>query len=417
MVCPLCGNTRSLGHRLVNSVLNELDIDYENEKSFYWSDGRFYDIYIENTNCIIEVNGIQHYEEKGFNNIGGHTLKQEIENDNYKKQLALKNGIEKYVYIDARKSDIDFIVNSIKNNNEFNILFDLTKINWNIVVSNALTSEIIKIKELYNQGNSVSIIAQKVHLSETVVTRKLHSLTQYGLCEYKGIEEVYKPVICLNTKEEFINLQEAGKAYDIDPNGISFCCRGIRNRRTAGKLKDGTKLTWLFKDDYELKNEKEIQEIINKSITKPYGVKKIICLNTREVFDSIKQGQLKYTDAKFISDCCRHISKASGVHPITKEKLMWRYYEEYINLSEEEIENILSDNHYDDKRVICLNTLEIFDNAVIAGKWCGVKRSGILACTSGRNITNGYHPETKEPLRWMKYRDYLKSTASKEVSA
>ena len=30
---------------------------------------------------------------------------------------------------------------------------------------------------------------------------------------------------------------------------------------------------------------------------------------------------------------------------------------------------------------------------------------------------NGKHPVTGEPLRWQKYRDYLESTASQEVSA
>ena len=62
--------------------------------------------------------------------------------------------------------------------------------------------------------------------------------------------------------------------------------------------------------------------------------------------------------------------------------------------------NILEDKYYNDKRVICLNTLEIFENATIAVEWCGVKRSGISNCVRGHNITNGKHPVTGEPLRW-----------------
>lgn len=64
-----------------------------------------------------------------------------------------------------------------------------------------------------------------------------------------------------------------------------------------------------------------------------------------------------------------------------------------------------------------LNTLEVFENAIIVGKWCDVLGSGISNCARGSIMTNGKHPETGEPLRWMKYRDYLKSTASSEVSA
>lgn len=412
LVCPLCGNTRSLGHRIANAVLTELGIEFINEKSFYWGCGKSYDIYIENMNCIIEVNGIQHYEEGGFNNIDGMTLEQEVANDKYKKDLAITNGVEYYIYIDARKSDIDFIIQSIKNNQDFNSLFNIKNISWENVITNSSTSDVITIRDLYNQGKSVPEIEKIVHLSGTVIQRKLHALTKYGLCKYKGVEECFKPVVCLNTKEEFSNLQDAGKAYSIDPNGISYCCRGLRNRRTAGKLEDGTKLTWLFKEDYELKNEKEIQEIIRKSTIKPVGSKKVICLNTMEVFDSLKQAQKVYPDAKSISDCCRHIAKSSGTHPTTQEKLKWRYYSEYENLSKEEILNILKDKYYDDKRVICLNTLEIFENATIAGEWCGIQRSGISNCVRGKTMTNGKHPITGEALRWLKYRDYLESTTS-----
>ena len=408
LICPLCGNTRSLGHRLVNSVLNELGIEYINEKSFYWSDKKSYDIYIEKMNCIIEVNGIQHYDRSLFYTMDNRTLEDEIRNDEYKKELAETNGIENYIYIDARESDIKFIVDSIKNNEYFNNIFDTSNVNWSNVVENALTSDTIKIRDLYNSGTAVSEIQKIVHMSSTVVERKLHSLTEYGLCDYKGIMDRYKPVVCLNTGECFDNLQEAGKAYNIDANGISFCCRGLRNRRTAGRLSDGTKLTWLFKEDYDLKTEEEIQEIINQSVKKRVGSKRVICLNTEEVFDSIKSAKTKYPDAKSISDCCRHISKSSGTLPTTKEKMKWLYYDEYINTSKEKIQQILNDTDYDDKRVICLNTLEIFENATIASEWCGVQRSGICSCIAGNYITNGKHPQTGEQLRWMKYKDYIK---------
>lgn len=408
LICPLCGNTRSLGHRLTNSVLAELGIEFVNEKSFYWGDGKSYDIYIEDSSCIIEVNGIQHYEESGFSNIGGNTLEQEIENDIYKKNLALKNGIKNYIYIDARESDIDYIIQSIQNNIEFNSLFNTTNISWKNVVNNALTSDVITIRDMYNQGKSVTEIRKVVHMSDTVVQRKLHSLTKYGLCNYKGLEDCFKPVVCLNTREEFINLQEAGKAYNIDANGISYCCRGLRNRRTAGRLPNGTKLTWLFKEDYDLKTEEEIQEIINQSVKKPVGSKMVVCLNTEEVFDSIKSAKTKYPDAKSISDCCRHIAKSSGTLPTTKEKMKWLYYDEYINTSKEKIQQIFDDTDYDDKRVICLNTLEVFENATIASEWCGTQRGGICSCIAGNYITNGKHPQTGEQLRWMKYKDYIK---------
>lgn len=403
LVCHLCGHTRSLGHRLVNSVLEEIGINYINEKTFYWLHNRQYDIYIEDKNCIIEVHGIQHYEECGFT-----LLEYQIENDKLKKDTALMNGIENYIVIDARISDMDFIITSIKNNTDFNSLFDISEVSWKNVVSNISTPNTIRILNLYNNGKSVSQIAENVHLSDVVVSRKLNDLTKYGLCEYKGVGEKYKPVVCLNTGEEFENLQQAGQKYNIDPNGISFCCRGLRNRKTAGKLQDGTKLTWLFKEDYKKKTKEEIQAIIDLISKKPIGQKKVVCLNTGEIFNSIKQAMDTYPTAKSISDCCRHICISSGTHPETNDKLKWRYYDEYCEMSDSEIKEILSNIDYNDKRVICLNTLDVFDNAIFAGEWCGVKRSGVTACISGKHIVSGKHPETGELLRWMKYKDYIK---------
>ena len=69
------------------------------------------------------------------------------------------------------------------------------------------------------------------------------------------------------------------------------------------------------------KTEEEIQEIINQSVKKPVGSKRVVCLNTEEVFDSIKSAKTKYPEAKSISDCCRHIAKSSGTLPTTKEKM------------------------------------------------------------------------------------------------
>ena len=417
LVCGLCSNTRSLGHRLVNSVLTELDVDYINEKTFYWSENKVYDIYVEQYNCIIEVNGVQHYEESGFHRLGGRNYIEEIENDAYKKDLAIENGIQHYVYVDAKESNIDYIVNSIRDNKLFNSLFNTKNITWENIVDRALISDVVRIKNLYNEGVSVPEIQKILHMSNTSVTRKLNELTKFGLCNYKGAEEKFKPVVCLNTGEVFDNLQEAGSAYHIDANGISFCCRGLRNRHTAGKLEDGTKLTWLFKEDYDSKTEDEIEDIIKKYALKPIGKKKVVCLNTREVFDSIKDAKKQYPDARSISDCCRHIAKSSGILPNSNKKLKWRYYDEYITLSEDEIKDILDDVHYDDKRVICLNTLEVFENATVAGEWCGVGRSSVCSCTNGKRNAGGHHPVTGEPLRWMKYIDYLASTTSLEAGA
>lgn len=57
--------------------------------------------------------------------------------------------------------------------------------------------------------------------------------------------------------------------------------------------------------------------------------KKIICVTTGEIFDCIKHGGEKYNvHSSDISRCCTGKRKSAGKHPVTGEKLVWRYWEE-----------------------------------------------------------------------------------------
>ena len=82
-------------------------------------------------------------------------------------------------------------------------------------------------------------------------------------------------------------------------------------------LKKGTKLGWC---NYVPKKEM----IKNQS-------KLVICLNTKEIFNSILEASKKYnTYDSSISTCCKGKIKSSGKHPITGEKLRWMYYDDYL---------------------------------------------------------------------------------------
>ena len=55
------------------------------------------------------------------------------------------------------------------------------------------------------------------------------------------------------------------------------------------------------------------------------------------------------------------------------------------------------------KKVICLNTGEIFNCMMDAARWCGLKNSasiGQVCNKTGVQKTAGKHPITKEPLKW-----------------
>ena len=57
------------------------------------------------------------------------------------------------------------------------------------------------------------------------------------------------------------------------------------------------------------------------------------------------------------------------------------------------------------KRVLCINTGEIFNCMMDAARWCGLKNaSSIGHCCMGTALTAGKHPITQERLKW-KYLD------------
>lgn len=57
------------------------------------------------------------------------------------------------------------------------------------------------------------------------------------------------------------------------------------------------------------------------------------------------------------------------------------------------------------KKIICLNTGQIFNSIQEASNWCKVHNSGISKCLKGIQKTAGKHPITKQPLKWQYYND------------
>lgn len=60
--------------------------------------------------------------------------------------------------------------------------------------------------------------------------------------------------------------------------------------------------------------------------------KKVICLETKQVFNSIGEAE-EWIGKGEISACCRGKQKSAGKHPETGEKLHWMYYEDWLALA------------------------------------------------------------------------------------
>ena len=109
--------------------------------------------------------------------------------------------------------------------------------------------------------------------------------------------------------------------------------------------------------------------------------KKVICINTNEVFDSMADGARKYnTTSSAISSCCKGKIKSSGRHPETNELLHWEYYDNFdTNMcSQEKYHNNSSSS------VRCITTGEEFESIIDATKKYDVSKYMISKCCLGK---------------------------------
>lgn len=122
--------------------------------------------------------------------------------------------------------------------------------------------------------------------------------------------------------------------------------------------------------------------------------RKVKCLNTGFVFESIAAAKKWLGRDVKILGVLKGENKTAGTHPETNEPLYWE--EVYFERDEQEEE-------VDKRKLICLTTNEIFDsiaNAVKEYKLSEGISSTISKAARGIRETAGKHPETGEPLEW-----------------
>lgn len=193
---------------------------------------------------IIETHGIQHYEE---NKNWTMSLEEVQENDKIKEQLAKDNGIEHYIVIDCRYSELEWIKNNILNS-ELNKLFDLSNINWLKCEEFALKNIVKEVCEYWNNKNdeeSTTDLGKIFGYDRTTIRNYLKKGTKLGWTSYDSEVEakktnknntkqvlVYKDNILLSEKSysvrELSRLSVKLFGVKLHSGGISEVCNGIR---------------------------------------------------------------------------------------------------------------------------------------------------------------------------------------------
>lgn len=210
-ICPDCGrikdksmniytikNTGSIGckcsdgisypEKFFMSILDQLNIRYKwqlNKKDFEWCGKYKYDFYLIDYNYIAEIHGEQHYRNCSF----GKIYKEQIEIDNNKKNLAINNGINKYIEIDCRHSNIEWIVNSINSSILYD-MFDFSSVDFN-KCNEFATKNIIKTVCLYYENHKPILtkdLSKIFNIQKTTIISYLHKGDKLGWCNYDAKE-------------------------------------------------------------------------------------------------------------------------------------------------------------------------------------------------------------------------------------
>lgn len=420
LTCPRCNDGYSYPNKFIYNILSQientlehLEREYRPEWCKFTYDNKdcygIYDIYfkINNQKYIVEMDGGLGHGNRTYTN-SDRTQEELIFKDAEKDRLAKENGFE-VIRIDCdygTNDRYDFIKSNILSS-KLSDLLDFSSVDFQEANLYSQKSLFMEAVNLWNSGKAISEIKDIVKVHESTVTNYLKSAKKYGICDYSVKESRTRSyanaVVCITTGKEFGAIVDGAKYYGIDAGDISKCCR---RTSTFGGWYNGEKLIWMYQKDYDLYPKDKLSEYVPKEND---NFTKVVCLNTGEMFDGIIYAAEKYGMKKCggISACCTGKYNSSGKDE-DGNPLVWRYLSDYEKMTQEEIQQILSYKSTGKKKVICLNTLEVFDTAYLASEWCGLKNKlPIQRCCRKETKIAGTHPTLNIDLSWMYYKDYI----------
>lgn len=268
--CPRCSDGVSFSEKIVFGLLSQLGYEFIYNKTITWSNNKRYDFYIPSLNLIIETHGIQHYKRSfiKYSSTGrtSRDFEDEIANDKYKKHLALSNGIEHYIELDCRYSDFDYIKEVILNS-KLSILFDLSIIDWNKCFSNTITSNVILCANLWNSGvKHPKSIAKSIGIDLCTVIANLKKASKIDLCDYST--DYFK-----KSKQDKINI--ISKLWNS----------GVKNVKEISKI---TNISYTYTLKLlKIADEQNLCDYNNYYDVKKRKRKKVLCVETNKIYDSI----------------------------------------------------------------------------------------------------------------------------------
>jgi predicted RNA-binding Zn-ribbon protein involved in translation (DUF1610 family) len=258
--CDVCGHDASYPEKFVSNLLRQFGIHFEREQIFEWSNGKRYDFYLPQYDCIIETHGKQHYTNSDFSYLGGKTYIEEQYNDSDKLFYAKEYGkIENYIVLDCRKSEMRWIKHSLLESGLLDILCIIPDtVDWDECHTFAMSNLTKEICQMYENGVGIHALCEEFNLCRNSIITKLKQGSQIGWCSYNPkhvieqtrqengkriVDTMSKPVIQIDKSDkiiaEFPSIQDAQRTLSI--YHIWDCIVG--KRQSAGGCK------WRYKYD------------------------------------------------------------------------------------------------------------------------------------------------------------------------
>lgn len=254
--CKLCGGTISYPNQFLYSILDQIGICFKPEYIIHGYPYRYDAFFIyDNDKYLIEMDGAYGH---GCIDTANRTKHEQIMDDFAKDQIAKDNGY-KLIRIDCKYRDIEirfeYIKKSIINSDLYKIL-NIPDCIFETANKNASMSKLEQVVDLWNDGvRSYSVYTQKLHKHRATIRKYLFQASEIGIIA-ESYDEILKqmriesnhsisvskgqPIICNETGMKYNSMSEAERLTGISSIRDYFC----KNRKYAGTLQDGTKLTW-----------------------------------------------------------------------------------------------------------------------------------------------------------------------------
>lgn len=186
-----CSDGVSYPEKFFISLLDQLNIKYIwqlSKNNFEWCEKYKYDFYLIDYNYIIELHGEQHYRTANFPT----TKEKQNKIDKIKKDIGSRY-VDKYIIIDCRYSDLNWIKNNIENS-ELSKILNFKNVNYNLCEEFACKNIIKEICTCYNKNKSISTneLSKIYKVDISTIIRYLHKGNNAGWCTYNAKENMLK---------------------------------------------------------------------------------------------------------------------------------------------------------------------------------------------------------------------------------